>query len=111
MTLAASALLLLGIYDFANREQAAVVSDARHREADLDRDIDGKLKRPMLFLTHRVLHAGSLGLHFFSLSRLVFGGIEKYLRGLAQCDSRAQNCIFSDFGKLVVARMVGVFVR
>jgi hypothetical protein len=43
------------LVEFAYQEQATVESDARTLETDLERGIEEKLKRLVLYLTHRVL--------------------------------------------------------
>jgi hypothetical protein len=47
------------LVEFAHQDQAAVGSNARTLEADLERGIEGKLKRPVLYLTHWVRTSGT----------------------------------------------------
>jgi hypothetical protein len=47
------------LVEFAHQDQAAVGSDARTLEADLENSIKGKLKRPLLYLTHWVITSGT----------------------------------------------------
>ena len=43
------------LLEFTHQDQAAVGPNARTLEADLDRGIEGKLKRPVLFLARPAL--------------------------------------------------------
>jgi hypothetical protein len=43
------------LVEFAHQDQATVGSDAGTLELDLERGVEGKLKRPILYLTHWVL--------------------------------------------------------
>jgi hypothetical protein len=47
------------LVEFAHQPQAAAGSDARTLKTDLETGIEGKLKRPVLFLTHWVLTSGT----------------------------------------------------
>jgi hypothetical protein len=47
------------LLEFTHQDQAAVGPNARTLEADLDRGIEEKLKRPVLYLTHWVLTSGT----------------------------------------------------
>lgn len=48
--------------DLAHQDQAAVGFDAGTLEIDLERGIEGELKKLILYLTHRVLTSGASSL-------------------------------------------------
>ncbi len=51
------------LVEFAHQDQATVGSDAGTLELDLERGVEGKLKRPILYLTHWVLTSGASSSH------------------------------------------------